>query len=364
MKKNNERVKSFIITITGPSLSGKSLLVKKIKNLARTLKGNNYSFSPVVICKETTRDLRIEEIKSLDKNINIDVNPVGQISNNCDLVYQSYGMHYGLNTKTIEKELKDGKSPIAVINNIKAVEELKQVFPNQVLSIFVFRRIPDFVDFEKVARLRGNISESEVYARCEESRTIYRMYIENIALFDKVLLNTIEYSKSDLHEFNKNIIDKQLYNIVKGVLDKKICLRKSTSELRGETKKTFILAGGGSSGKAEIIRVLKDMGKLQAEIIPKFTFRDKKEDDEEMIWDSMNTGYHQVTTISDAYPINQLKEKFGNVVVLIYILANAERPSKEVDLFINNFDKFQHVLICKDNYEDLYDQLFRLFRAY
>ncbi|MBD5131202.1 MAG: hypothetical protein HDT28_01195 [Clostridiales bacterium] len=273
--------KPFLITLTGPSQSGKSLVLQKIANLPSILNSHGYVFNPELVKKKTTREYRIEEMTALDDGQEIDVEHVDVIPQECDLVYQSYGMRYGLDTKQIAKLLRDGKYPYVVVNDIRAVEELKEEFPNRVLSIFLFRKIPDLIDFTNEAKIRGNVSEAEVNARYEKAIAIYRMYIENIALFDKVLLNAIEYDNDTLHNPEKNIIDKQLFNIIRGVLDGKVQLRRNSAALHSTIPKTFILAGNAASGKDELIRAVKDLGRLQAEIIPKYTVRRQEKDDEE-----------------------------------------------------------------------------------
>ena len=277
MKKNEP----FLITITGPSQSGKTLVLSKIKAIALRLREQNYNFQPSLVKKKTTRDYRVEELKMLEDGREVDVEHVDHIPCECDLVYQTYGLRYALNVNEIRELLKLGRTPYAVINDIRAVEELKEEFPGQVLSIFLFRKIPDLEDYLKEAAIRGNVSEHEASARYEKAVAIYRMYIENIALFDKVILNAIEYDEIKLNDPDKNIIDRQLYNILKGVFDGEIKLRKNSSALHSDFPKTFILAGNAASGKDELIRAIKDLGKLQAEIIPKYTMRRQEEDDED-----------------------------------------------------------------------------------
>lgn len=165
----------------------------------------------------------------------------------------------------------------------------------------------------------------------------------------------------------------------------------------------FVIAGNASAGKDKIISAVMDLGSLHAQVVTKYTTRQAtSEDGREIIckinekgllnpdfekgfskcdilydrnnntyginsadiWEGMKSGLFQVVSVSDAGPINQLKTKFGSAVVLIYVHSDAKTPPTELDLFVNNFDKFNHVLIYEDKYEDLYDQLFRLFRAY
>lgn len=277
------QIKPFLITITGPSQSGKSTVLRKIKTIAPILNAEGYVFLPQLIKKKTTRDYRVEELQNLEAGKEIDVEHVDFIPNECDLIYQTYGMRYALSTKDIKILLGEGKTPFVVINDIRVVEELKREFPEQVLSIFLFRKIPELEDFHKEAASRGNVSESEATARYEKAVAIYRMYIENIALFDKVILNAIEYKQNDLDNPEVNIIDRQLLNILKGVLDGKIKLRKNSAALHSEIPKTFILAGNAASGKDELLRAIQSLGKLQAEIIPKYTVRRQEKDDEDEI---------------------------------------------------------------------------------
>lgn len=280
MNENTSNI-PFVITITGPSQSGKSLVLQKIKHLPFILSQKGYNFDPCLVKKKTTRDYRVEEMKALDNGEEIDVEHVDVIPAECDLVYQTYGKRYGINTNRIQELLDAGKSPYAVVNDIRAVEEIKEAFPNRVLSIFLFRKIPDLFDYTKEAEVRGNVSESEVNSRYEKAIAIYRMYIENIALFDKVILNAIEYDDETLNNPLKNILDRQLINVICGVLEGKVILRQNSAALRNEIPKTFVLAGNAASGKDQLIRAIKDLGKMQAEIIPKFTTRRQEIDDEE-----------------------------------------------------------------------------------
>ena len=179
----------------------------------------------------------------------------------------------------------------------------------------------------------------------------------------------------------------------------------STYGSRRLASKLFIIAGNASSGKDNIISATRELGSFHAQVVRKYTTRQATfEDGSEIvcrltvkskpnpqfnekdvekncdicyerngnkyyidsreIWDGMKRGLFQVISVTDAQTINQLKKKFGNAVVLIYVHSDSRTTPIELDLFVDNFDKFNHVLIYEDKYEDLYDQLFRLFRAY
>lgn len=173
----------------------------------------------------------------------------------------------------------------------------------------------------------------------------------------------------------------------------------------------FVIVGGKNSGKDEVIRAVYELGGLHAQVIRKFTSRvrmdddgkeilcnyrfEKREDDgnyivksqeseneyvcdivytknenyyaidSRQIWEGLRKNKFQVIVASETEAINSLKKIFGGLVILIYVYSQAEdEDSVEFNLFVDNFDAFDHVLICENRKEDLYDQLFRLFRAY
>ena len=193
--------------------------------------------------------------------------------------------------------------------------------------------------------------------------------------------------------------------------------KKTHDVFRKSTARLFIIAGNTpneqiTNGKDLIIQAVDTMGGLHATIIPKYTSRLSKEDDgNEMIcscvfkknkngtysislpsgkkvsgdivyernghsygfaskeiWSGLKKGMFQVVVINDAETINKLRDTFGGLVVLIYVHSHNKEKKKDTDiefkLFSENFELFNHVLIYEDKNEDLYDQIFRLFKAY
>ena len=148
--------------------------------------------------------------------------------------------------------------------------------------MFLFRKIPKLEDFKKEAQNRGNVSEAEVVARYEKAVAIYRIYIENIVLFDNVILNSIEYNFGE--EQNQNtILDSQLENLLLPIIQGQKSLQNERKAYP-KSSRIFVIAGNAASGKDEIIRALLSMGKLQAKVLPKYTMRQQEpEDGSEMI---------------------------------------------------------------------------------
>jgi hypothetical protein len=180
----------------------------------------------------------------------------------------------------------------------------------------------------------------------------------------------------------------------------------------------FVIVGTPGSGKDLLIRAVNDLGTQHAQIVPKHTSRDRREDDgSEMIcpgdsghnldacdimyknygdtygiecsriWEGLKKGLSQIANVSNITAINRLRDVFGELMVLVYVHSNVgaeeyldkemplgadtsyvQRRAEEyrfaLDVYLENFLAFEHVLIYTGNAEDLYDQIFRLFRAY
>lgn len=174
-----------IITLTGPAHCGKSTIREMF------LRSATKYFDPVMIKKETTR----EERQSDD-----DVICVNELSQKCDLVYEQYGVRYGMNTEELYKCLEEGKTPIVVLNDIRAVEDIKSILGSLVYSIFLYRRPALYEEFyreerERYPEKKDDEIEKNARTRYEKAQAIYRIYIENIQLFDKVILNS--YGKTE-----------------------------------------------------------------------------------------------------------------------------------------------------------------------
>jgi len=182
---------SNILTLTGPSQAGKSTAINYF------LKANYSNYSPVCLPKFTTRPPRGDDspqevicCKSLPKN--------------CDLVYQQYDFRYGLNSDDIISNLKQNKTVILILNDVRTIYEVKRMFGDICYSIFLFREAPNRDKFIEISKARGGTSIEQINKRLKKAEAIYRIYIENIQLFDKVIINSFE--KKELKIQVKNII--------------------------------------------------------------------------------------------------------------------------------------------------------------
>lgn len=180
----------------------------------------------------------------------------------------------------------------------------------------------------------------------------------------------------------------------------------------------FIVVGTPGSGKDILIKAVNDLGTLHAKIVPKHTSRKRQDDDgaemicsddpdydldgcditygnykaqygikSDIIWDGIRAQIAQVLVISNINAINKIKRIIGPLVKVIFIsselskdayekqqkaLGNDDNYVKErvngyekaVNVYYDNFQLFDHVLINAESEEDLFDQIFRLFDHY
>jgi len=180
----------------------------------------------------------------------------------------------------------------------------------------------------------------------------------------------------------------------------------------------YIVVGTPGSGKDELVRAVRILGETHAGVVPKHTSRARQADDgDEMIcsddegydlascqityanfeerygirtdqvWDRLRHGVSQVLVVSNAEAIRELLAEFDSFVTLLYVHsvvteADFTRQAEErgyteeysreriekywdaFDVYVRNIRAFDHVLIHAADNEDLYDQIFRLFRAY
>lgn len=182
-----------IITLTGASGAGKSTAIDFF------LSNQKEHFHPICIPKFTTRNPRKDDSKR-------EVKYCQNLPNDCDLVYQQYDVRYGLSLEEIMTKLKKGLSPIIVLNDVRTIREVKRIFGELTVSCFVYRTEPKLEDFVKLAALRGQQNQEMIEKRFRKAQAIYRIYIENIYLFDHVLINS----------FNRKELKKQISQMIKG----------------------------------------------------------------------------------------------------------------------------------------------------
>ncbi len=174
-----------LITITGPSQAGKSTAIELFTSLA------DGSFRPVSVPKFTTREPRSDDKPT-------EVMTVERLPDELDLVYQQYDSRYGLSSTSLLDMMRNGFTPILVLNDVRLISDVKGMFGSLTKSIFLFRKSPKADEFLADAAARGDEITDATQKRFKKAEAIYRIYIENIYLFDHVLLNAGDIETLDL----------------------------------------------------------------------------------------------------------------------------------------------------------------------
>jgi len=180
-----------VITITGPSRAGKSTTVDYL------LGHTTQNFRPRLVWKYTTRDPR-------EGDTDNETRCVESIPSKCDLVYEQYGERYGLESRILFEAIADGQSPVVILNDVRTVEDVRNFFRERVRSIFIFRQDPSSSEYrQELMKSRGKAGK----VRFEKAKTIYRIYIENVHLFDHVIINsgTFEELEVQVGQIVKNL---------------------------------------------------------------------------------------------------------------------------------------------------------------
>ncbi len=273
---------AFIIALTGPSACGKTYVTDRIVALGESLRNEGIPFYPVRFFKYVTRPYRTSELIDLKKGKSIDVESVRAIpagKDGCDLVYRTYGEEYGLRRSDLQRLLDGNASPIVVINDVRVVEELKREFKDRVLSVFIFRELVAGLETHKSsAAARGSQSQTDAIKRFEKAVALYRVYIENIFLFDRVILNVGDAARRK-NPSGKSLVEIQTENLIRGVISGKIQL----AARKPKGPKLFIVSGNAASGKDELVKAVHRMGRLQTDVLVKHTTRLREVSDENEI---------------------------------------------------------------------------------
>lgn len=144
-----------VITLTGPSGAGKSTTLRYFLDYA------NSSFRPEMVPKYTTRPPHDDdEGEVICRKV---------IPDKCDLVYEQYGVRYGLELETIFDLVAKGKSPVVILNDVRAVEDVRNALGGLVRSVFVFRESPTPETSLKLTQTKGLHKKAGILLRVSGS---------------------------------------------------------------------------------------------------------------------------------------------------------------------------------------------------
>ena len=285
-----------IITITGPSGSGKSIILKMIEEV-----NSNYHILP----KYTTRARRKDDDDSI---IN-----VSKLPKNCDYSYTQYGEEYGFSSNQIYDFLIKGKKPVIIINDQKVLEALHEKYGSSMRSYFIHREKPSIKRLIEINNSRGVTDSDVIKERFEVAKNIYGMYTDEIQLFDSIILNT-----GSLEETKQ---------IVKRLFEEHINENHRNPILEGN--KIFIISGNPGSGKDYIVKAAEKLGCMQ---IRKHTSRVR----------NPNDGNEMICSDDSDFDLNGCDLKYKNY-------GKTEYGIKTQEIWKNLiFGKGNQVLVCSD----------------
>lgn len=432
----------ILYIVCGATGSGKSTLSNSI--IAN--KKLNFTKAP----KYSTREYRGEG----DDIIPIKDMDIGEY----DFAYVAMDNKYGLKFNEIEKQLNAGKNSILVLTDFRAVQRLKSIFSENATAICVSSAIDpnkflqihgkryDFlpskakkrlmqIQFSRLSSSARLDSWSNVYEctrellelwqqsipehasleiRTRKVRDFQTKYIENMNLFDHLILNYREGHPEDMSRQFINIFNSHKYN-----------------HLRRRPQKgpvLFVVAAASGAGKGLMTENLRIIAPNEVAVVKKEGKRNPRKKDsrdgmkaigtngkftegfdiryqlhklgdfkgtwyafsEKEIRDNFKLGKNQVVIANVLLKkelLSRLRSLFQNQLVVVYLLrfieekklaqfqydrcetkAEAEARINEMsavyESYINNISEVDYVLLNTAYPEDLYDQMFKLIEYY
>ena len=316
--------------------------------------------------------------------------------------YSMQDNFYGFKLTDIIEPLKQGKNVFLVLSDMRVIEGLRAFFGNFVSVIYLFRNMSED-EFEQIMEARrrrlGQAERKSVSIRRNRLYLIQRQYIENIALFDHVLINRGGRDGEMLT---------QMVNIIEGD-------RCGGCQNRHRGPVIFLIAAASGAGKRTLMQAMYSLGSKSITVIPKETDRPVQPEDgkeiiagmsdlqrkyrihyvfdgkqyavnDSLIWDNLKAGLPQIV-ITNMQQFDRFQEIFGKTTVSVYVhatrtkdeifehqkrkLGDAKKARAKVEKlekvhqdYIANIAGFQHVLLNTIEKEDLWDQMFRLIKFY
>lgn len=320
-------------------------------------------------------------------------------------VYSMNNNIYGFKATEIIECLEKGKNVFVIVSDLRIIEEFKKYFGSLVLVIYIFRNMSEeelneILEARESDNNRDILKDTESKIRKNRLYLIQRQYVENIALFDHVILNRTNKQEE---------MYKQLQNVVAAYSDPE---KPIIPHSKGPV--IFLIAAASGAGKRTLMHAMYTLGQRSIKVISKSTDRDAQDDDgreiipnstidEEFdihyefnsnkygiksreIWSNLANGYPQIV-ITNMDEFKQFTEIFGNLAIGVYLhatrteneifelqkrkLNNEEKAKKKVEKmeeihkgYIKDIAKFKHVLLNTIEKEDLWEQMFRLIKYY
>lgn len=382
--------------ISGHSGSGKTSLLSLLQN--------QDVFKAVVAPKYSTRPERKDEFD--------DIKHVDTINHEeYTFVYPMNNYTYGIKAEEIAEILGQGNNVFIILSDLRIVDEVKQFFGSIAVSLYIYRNLSAH-QLKKVLEKREithgvNQDDDVPFERQKQTRLnrlylMQRQYVDNITLFDHVILNTRKLQ--DLLQQ----VTKLVGGYEKGLVHK---------GMKGPV--IFLIAAASGAGKRTLMSAMFDLQKSMT-VVRKATTRQKHDDDGDEIyhvdeidpdkfdikytfhdqdteygietaimWHNLSEGRTQIL-VTNMQQFCKFHEKFNPLLVCVYLHAtltrkqlkqlfelqmkrhgNKEKAKQKINEldnihqdYIDNIAEFQHVLLNTLEKEDFWEQMLRLMRFY
>ncbi|MBN2228123.1 MAG: hypothetical protein JW779_00920 [Candidatus Thorarchaeota archaeon] len=434
----------FLYILTGPSGCGKTTLLNSICSnsvddvdpTTRAIKAPKYSERP-----------RRDEYDDIIHDPAIEIGEY-------DIAYFINGRKYGIKIQEIKKLLDQGLNAFIILSDFRVIRRLKDTLKDRIRSIYISSAInreklekiqaerynfsPDLKQAKLLARQFARLNSAarieawhqvfEVVGefnqdwknyipeaqsteiRTQRIRSFHTRYIDNLHLFDHVILNHTENKSEEMTEQARNLI-----------------LHSSTYFHNKKHKvypPIFVVAAASGAGKGTLMEMLNLIGRDKISIVSKQAKRPPKPGDKrdgmeaigidgifspqfDLRWSfhkseefggteyavrsseikrNINRGNPQLF-VSNIEQFDMFQALFDNQVVFLYLhrlssaedikdyqLANCSTPEeaaariKEIGKvhqdYIEHIAEFDHVLLNTTYPEDLYDQMLQLIDHY
>lgn len=167
------RIKPNIILLDGISGVGKSMILDFLRN--------KYKSQIYVGTKLTNRKRR-----ESDNNWEFEFVEDKDIPSNDDLSFPSVGNLYAINSQEIERKISEGFTYVISCTDRTTIQKVKSCYNTMV--IYIYRNF-SIDDFSKLVLQKDSKSFAAIKNRTQEFADLSQGYLENIDLYDHVILN-------------------------------------------------------------------------------------------------------------------------------------------------------------------------------
>jgi len=168
----------YIFLIVGASGTGKGILLRALRDMGER--------HVVIIPKQTTR-----KSKTTDGDEMMSIYPKKKFDPKFDILYGNYLNKYAICSSNIWENIKKSKFQVLIVSNLKAIKKLYHHFGSLIKLIYLYSPV-DKEQLEKHQKDIATEDKKEIEVRKSKIEVVHDYYVDNITVFDHVLLNIQE----------------------------------------------------------------------------------------------------------------------------------------------------------------------------